>query len=1492
MSTEKDSSEKIPKLHSTENFLLWKFRVQLAIDDADAWEIVLGTERIPTPTALITIPATGTTLSATEIHANSAIEKSNTAARREFTKRRARAKKIIVDSLGDSQVIHVLDFASHDDAPKLMWDALTAVHQNTHSGVTSFALKIQMLETKFADGTDMAAHITALRMTNTRLASMKQSFDDSFMAFLLLFTLPASTEWQNVRTMAVESTTDEKPLNSADVEGRLLRHAAEQTLIRKKAAAVKVETALAANTTATTERRTPNCTNCRKGTHQTDTCWAPGGVMENQRPERPPRLAKPTPSKPAASAAFTRQTTPHPDSDTTYCFNTSVRPFPKPSISAQLVDRILNLSSEHVFEVLIIDSGASETMTPRADWFVPGTYQALPEATDVQLGNGKPIDAIGRGSISLWMTLETGRIRAIIPNVLHVPELATTLVSVAALTNTGHELHFKAKQCNISSKSGQLVGVAVRGSSSLYILQARPITSDATALVTTASGTSVDINRLHRRLGHLGYDNVRRLVNKHMVGDITTLTGKQEFCDACQKAKSHRHPFDNEKTTAEHPLDLIHSDVAGPLPESLGGARYFVTFIDDHTRMFFIDFLKTKDEVFSAFKKFKARVELSVARRIKILRSDNGGEYISDEFKAFLAEHGIQSQFSTPHTPESNGLAERANRTIKERTMAMLQGAGMTTGFWAEASDTAVYNINLSPATGLINKTPFEAWHGRKPVISRLRTFGSVCYAHIPTKTRKALEPKSRRCRLLGYSAESKAYKVWDPAGHRIIRTRDVVFNEDRLTHGTADDDEFQSVYEDSDTMSSSDGDPPPPMIDIVGNQTNSERTIPNANAEIPVSDEITQGRPKRNTRAPLAAYRNTDWKAKQKDDQAKLDASNAAKRTERARVADDPRIEEIPDEDMIPSEEEEEGLPTAMTAFALKSAIRRMEESFAAEDRTLGNIHALAAFNLVQPDTPKSVKAAFSSSDEEKWRAAVRTEYDGMVEQKVFTKVHISDIPLGRKPIGSKIVLATKRDEKGDEIKKKARIVAKGYAQVEGVDVHDTYAPVTRMESIRIICAIAAAHNLELDQMDVKTAFLNSDIDELVFITPPDGIPSQGEGIVWKLNKGLYGLRQSSKLWFDTIDGQLGKLGWERCEGDNCLYIYDHDGAFMLLALYVDDLLLACPIKDRPVLDDMKLKLKDIYEMTDLGVARHLLGLEIIRDRAARTLCLSQQAYIDTIVDTYGQSDAQALTTPMSSGHPLSKDQSPKNDDERHDASKLPYQNLVGSLMYAARATRPDICYAIGVLSKFSSCYGRAHWAAAIRVVRYLKGTRNLVLRYDGKIKPSLAGAVGMSPDFMTPNLLEGFTDSDWAGDADTRKSTSGYVFMLSGGAISWSSRLQPTVALSSTEAEYMGGTRVAQEAMFLRPLLSEILRTEPSLPTTIHCDNQGAIALSVHPGNHPRTKHIELKYHFIRQAVNEKKITLKWCKTDDMVADIMTKGLDFKKHSRFRSMMGLVPR
>ena len=512
--------------------------------------------------------------------------------------------------------------------------------------------------------------------------------------------------------------------------------------------------------------------------------------------------------------------------------------------------------------------------------------------------------------------------------------------------------------------------------------------------------------------------------------------------------------------------------------------------------------------------------------------------------------------------------------------------------------------------------------------------------------------------------------------------------------------------------------------------------------------------------------------------------------------------------------------------------------------------------------DEPATIQEAINHPTRGKqWEEAVQDKIDSHIRNHTWDLV---PRPEGRLIITNKWALKHKKNEIAEIVKLKARLVARGFSQIYGIDYLDTYAPVVKVASIRILLSIAAIYDLEIHQMDVVTAFLAGELDEEIYMEQPEGfkVGNKGEDLVCKLRKSLYGLKQAPRVWNQRLRRFFESIKFEQTYSDPCVYINREMG--VIIAIWVDDLIIFG--RDMVDINNVKEALKKEYEMKDLGELKYFLGIQVHRDRERKIIHISQSGYNRTILERYGMQNSKLANTPLPSSSRLTKATA---TDTLVDQNK--YQSMVGSLMYAMLTTRPDLAQTIQQISQFSQKPTRNHEKAVKHALRYLNGTINQGITYNGNL--------GMR--------LEFWSDANWGG-REGRESVSGFVATLAGGAVTYSSKKQSSIALSSTESEYMALLHALKEQIWLLRFLKEI-GYDISDQNTIYMDSQSAIALAHNPEHHARTKHIDIQYHFVRNCVEDGTTQLTYCPTEDMVADGLTKALGPERHRKLAKMMGM---
>ena len=511
----------------------------------------------------------------------------------------------------------------------------------------------------------------------------------------------------------------------------------------------------------------------------------------------------------------------------------------------------------------------------------------------------------------------------------------------------------------------------------------------------------------------------------------------------------------------------------------------------------------------------------------------------------------------------------------------------------------------------------------------------------------------------------------------------------------------------------------------------------------------------------------------------------------------------------------------------------------------------------------PQTVQEALSSSEKEKWEDAMQKEMHSIHSNDVWDLVQL---PKDRKPVGCKWVFKKKTKSDGSIERYKARLVAQGFSQKQGLDYDETFSPVIRFESFRTLVAIAVQKGLKLHQLDITAAFLNGRLEEEVFMKQLEGFVEEGkEHLVCKLKQSLYGLKQSPRCWNYTLDAHLTSMGYVQSTSDPCIYT-SSEGDTSIIGVYVDDFVIAA--KSNEKIEEIKTALSKKFDVKDLGELHYFLGVLVTQNHKRGTVWIGQPSFTESILQKYGMEEAKSVKTPVSADLKLLK-----ASDESETVDQNQYQSAVGSLLYLTTRSRPDIAFAVNNVARFCSKPTKSHWVAVKRIFRYLKGTTHLGLLYSKHAETE---------------ALTGYSDADWAGDRNDYKSTTGYLFQIGGTAVTWKSKKQSCVALSTAEAEYMALSSAAQEAVWMRELVSD-LGNSPINSTVIFEDNQSAISMAKNPQYHGRTKHINIKYHFIREQVANGTICLKYCKTEDMLADLLTKGVGPEKFERLRMLYGM---
>ncbi|KAJ9561525.1 hypothetical protein OSB04_006685 [Centaurea solstitialis] len=873
----------------------------------------------------------------------------------------------------------------------------------------------------------------------------------------------------------------------------------------------------------------------------------------------------------------------------------------------------------------------------------------------------------------------------------------------------------------------------------------------------------------HRRFSHQNFSDISKLANGGLVKGLPKLTfDRDSLCPACQMGKMKRSSHKSKtESSCQSPLEMLHMDLCGPMRiQSISGKKYILVMVDEYSRYTWLEFLRMKSEAPELIIKFIKRIQVLLQLPVRKIRSDNGTEFKNATLDAYLTSVGISHNFSGAYTPQQNGVVERRNRTLVEAARTMLAYSGLPLTFCAEAVSTACFTQNRTIITKRFKKTPYHIINRRVPNVKFFHVFGCRCYILNNRDNLGKFDKKADEGYFLGYSLTSKTFRVYNKRTKMVMETVYVTFDETvsmTSDHNNNEDLVFSrnprvDIHDVLEPSSVNDSGP----SENICSTSNSDQAIPVPSVE---QSELTP------------------------DDQSEIPA-----------IIDENDSQNNLDDLAI--------LPAQLKwtrAHPLYNVIGDVNDGVKTRSASANYCLHKSFLSKIEP---KNVSQALDDSD---WLLAMQEELLQFKRNKVYRLV---PRPQDKSIIKTKWLFRNKKDESGVIVRNKARLVAKGYSQQEGIDYDETFAPVARIEAIRIFLAYAAHKNIKVFQMDVKSAFLNGVLHEEVYVEQPEGfVDPDFPDHVCILDKALYGLKQAPRAWYETLTNHLLSKGFKRGTIDTTLFLKKEGDDLLLVQIYVDDI---------------------IFGSTN------------------PELCTKFSKIMET-------------ETPMPTGNLLGPDLAGKPVDQKI------YRSMIGSLLYLT-ATRPDIMFSTCFCARFQANPKESHLAAVKRILRYLKGTPELGLWY---------------PKDSSFELIS-FTDSDYGGCKLDRKSTSGSCQFLGDKLVSWTSKKQNCVSTSTAEAEYVAAASCCSQVLWMKTQLLDYGYKLKRVP--IYCDSESAIAITSNPVQHSKTKHIDIRYHFIKDNVEKGNIEMFFVQTDYQLADLFTKPLDEKRFNFLVSKLGML--
>ena len=720
--------------------------------------------------------------------------------------------------------------------------------------------------------------------------------------------------------------------------------------------------------------------------------------------------------------------------------------------------------------------------------------------------------------------------------------------------------------------------------------------------------------------------------------------------------------------------------------------------VDDFSRYTWVDFLREKSDAFDVFKTMCLQIMNEKDTKVKRIHSDHGKEFENSMFTNFCGEHGIFHEFSAPRTPQQNNIVERKNRTLQEMARAMLHGNNAIVRFWAEAVSTASHTINRVYIRPGMNKTPYELWRGRRPDLSYFHTFGCDCYILNDRDHLGKFDAKSDAGIFVGYSQNSAAYRIYNHKTKTIIDFVNVVFDDLNLkSTNSCIEDEFVLQEDLSKAVV--------PVIDAP------------RNAELPAEATPVQATPVE----PVSVL------TKAEETEQAYASPSAGNDSDRVQPQNDE-----PEERPIVHRNHS---PTDVIGNVFEG--RRTREKERLDYQKMAGICLICFVSIIEP---RNITEAL---DDEYWIDACQEELENFSRSDVW---YLVPRPEQLNVIGTKWIFKNKTDELGNIIRNKAHLVAQGYTQIEGVDFEETFAPVARLESIRLLLGISCHVGFKLHQIDVKSAFLNGTLKEEVYVEQPKGFTDPHKpDYVYRLKKALYGLKQAPRAWYERLTQFLLDKGYTQGGVEKTLFLLHSSSSLCVVQIYVDDIVFGSTSQEN--LQHFITMMTQEFEMSMVGELSYFLGLQV--KQIPEGIFVSQAKYARSLVKKFGMDKAKHARTPTSTTTKITK------DEKGEDVDVSTYRSMIGSLLYLT-ASRPDLCLSVGICARYQACPKQSHLTAVKRIIKYVNGTLDYGIFY--------------SKD--TNDNLIGFCDSDWAGSADDRKSTSGGCFFLGNNLISWHSK------------------------------------------------------------------------------------------------------------------------
>jgi len=1078
------------------------------------------------------------------------------------------------------------------------------------------------------------------------------------------------------------------------------------------------------------------------------------------------------------------------------------------------------------------DTGASSHMTMS----MIGMQKIRKSNATVTVGNGERMKVHSIGDFVGQVEQKDGTKKAItLKNVKYVPDLNCNLLSLTQAIDNGFNMTGNKDGLWIR-KGAMTYAFDYKFQSGSGVLMGMSITDNN--LRTALNGPTrrrLKASKMHNVLGHTG-EPYTRATSARLGIDIQGPIPPCPSCAISKMKQSNTRKLSADKATERG--ERLCMDISSVKDKSSGGSKYWLMVIDEATRFQWSYFIpakkKTRDKILSLLKHLKSQENIDV----KNIRCDDAGENVATKTLLDQEGYGINFEFTSKGTPQHNGIVERRFATLYGRIRSMLHGCGcpekLKYKLWAECANTSgdLFNIQTHQAD---HKSPYEAFYGTLPPFARnLRTFGQLGVVLSSSISQFKAKLKSRGVvrYFVGYAKNHAhdVYRMYNKHTGRVSVTRDIRWLDKQIGDDRDDDDVIIATLDDDDD----DDDTTVSGRDDAESDADDDGVFDSKDDDD--GDEATQD-------DETDDVSNNDASSFDYEDNDDRDTDNS----------EPPATQDISDE-----EDDNEKTMNPKTTREL----RRLQTWYNPTLTDMGEVAFVGGTDDLY-ENPEKFQGAWNHPEEverKQWRLAILKEFKDMEEKKVWRKFKIADIPKDRRLIGCRWV--NKRKRNGVY---RARLVALGYSQIPGVDFTESFAPVILDVTFRLICFLILWHDWIAEIVDIETAFLYGDLKEEIFMKIPPGyevvvnkqVNREKECVL--LIKTIYGLSQSARQFYKKLSYVLTeKLKMQKCLSDQCLFFRKTAEGPILIAIYIDDTL--C-VGSQKAVDELKKDIAKHFSTKEEGTMTEYVGCEVRRTNR-KSLSMCQTQLIQKLQRIFGEQvkHLSRQETPAPTGFSVMRCTEP-NELISLENQRM-YRSGVGILLFLVKYSRPDISNAVRELSKANDGATKLHLKCLMRTIKYVLDSKDMSLEYR----------IGNKIDYEGTWKIKAYCDSDFAGDKEKRISVSGYCIYLMGCLVAWKSKGQKHVTLSSTEAEFVAVSDVCTEIMFIRMIL-EFLGIRVKLPIIVHCDNIGAIFLSYNAKISQRTKHIDTKYRYVGEYVEQGVVKIVFVRSENNKADILTK-------------------